>query len=544
MMRVMVVDDEWASVDVLKTEIDWASYGFHEVLHAYNLKQSVEQFQYTEIDLLVCDIEMPQGSGLELAEYVRSHSPSTLIIFLTCHDKFSFAQKALQLGCYDYILKPIEFEEFNSILSRAVDEIRQNQIQSGELQELEKYYHLWQNKKADLVEKFWQDLLDDRIVRKRKGIEHELLAYAPAAYWAFEVLPVLVSIERWHQAFEQADEEILEYALRNAAIDFVLDNRRGIVFQDHSGINIILIYIYTGDDDQWQERVLPRACETYIRECAKLFYCDVSCYIGWQVPIVDIMTPYNALRFEEQNQITASRQVIRLQGNQNMASSRNVTLPNFFEWADWIVDGNERKLNAAIQESVDQLKHAEITAADVQRVKQEMAKGLLYSLKKKGYSEASEASFFEQELTGFVKQSIVASELKIWIETVAQRAMEFVQRMEWGDTVVHTVKKLIKNALSEDLNRESLAAAVHLNPGYLSRLFKKETGYSLTDYITHERMKQATELLKTRATVTEIALAVGYSYQSHFSKMFKKTFKMSPQEYRKALQSAGTTNGA
>lgn len=539
MMRVMIVDDEWASVDVLRTEIDWTNYGFHEVLYAYNLKRSVEQFQETEIDLLVCDIEMPQGNGLELAEYVRSHSPSTLIIFLTCHDKFTFAQKALQLGCYDYILKPIEFEAFNSILSRAVAEIRQNRIQSGELQELEKYYHLWHNKKADLIEKFWQDMLDDRIVRKRRGIESELLAYAPASYWSFEVLPVLVSIERWHQAFEQADEEILEYALRNAAIDFVLDNRRGVVFQDHSGINMILIYIYSGDDEQWEESALLQACETYIRECAKLFYCDVSCYIGWQVPIVDIMTPYNALRFEEQNQITASRQVIRLQVDQNTASSRNLLLPNFFEWADWIVNGNERRLNAAIQESADQL--TEITAADVQRVKQDMAKGLLYALNKKGYSDASA---FEQELTGFVKQSIVASELKIWIETVAQRAMAYIQRMELDDTVVHTVKKLIKNALSEDLNRDDLAAAVHLNPGYLSRLFKKETGYSLTDFITHERMKQATELLKTRATVTEIALAVGYSYQSHFSKMFKKTFRMSPQEYRKALQSSDTTNGA
>lgn len=533
-MRVMIVDDEWASVDVLKTEINWAEFGFQEVLCAFNSDQSKEQFRQTEIDLLVCDIEMPQGSGLELAEWVRSHSPSTLIVFLTCHDKFSFAQRALQLGSYDYLVKPIDFDVFNRILSKAANEIAHNQKQSWEWRELEKYRYLWDNKKFDLIEKFWQDLLDGRILQINKGIENVLQSLAPASYWPLEVLPVLISIERWHRTFEQADEEILEYAIRNAAVDLILDNRKGgVVFQDHSGINIMLIYCYSRERLEGEK--LFQACEVFIQECGSLFYCDVSCYIGWQVPIAGLMNPYNALRFEEQNHLTASRQVIALQFDQNAEVSGNLQMPDFFEWAEWISNGNDKRLNMAIQEVTDRLRRTDTTTADVQRFKQDMVKGLLYSLRKKG---SSESLVFEEILMALVKRSIASSKLKQWIDNVVQHAREYLQNMEREETVIDKVMRLIRSSLSEELNREDLAAAVHLNPGYLSRLFKKEAGCSLTDFITQERMKLASELLRTNATVTEIASATGYSYQSHFSKMFKKTFQMSPQEYRSIMRSS------
>jgi two-component system sensor histidine kinase YesM len=100
--------------------------------------------------------------------------------------------------------------------------------------------------------------------------------------------------------------------------------------------------------------------------------------------------------------------------------------------------------------------------------------------------------------------------------------------------VVEKVKQIIADNISlSNLQREELAQMVYLSPGYLSRIFKKETGMSLSDYITRKRIVMAKQLLsKTNLSITAIAERVGLSYASYFTKLFKENVGMTPQEYR------------
>lgn len=105
---------------------------------------------------------------------------------------------------------------------------------------------------------------------------------------------------------------------------------------------------------------------------------------------------------------------------------------------------------------------------------------------------------------------------------------------EGTEKVVDQVKKLIAENLSVgNLQRDELAAMVHVSPGYLSRIFKKETGFALSDYIAKKRLSVSKQLLtKTSLSITDIATRVGFSYSSYFTKTFKEQFGMTPQEYR------------
>lgn len=99
---------------------------------------------------------------------------------------------------------------------------------------------------------------------------------------------------------------------------------------------------------------------------------------------------------------------------------------------------------------------------------------------------------------------------------------------------VETVKKMIKENISTEISRDELAAAVYMSPDHLTRLFKKETGMSLSDYIIHKRILLAQKMLEsTELSVTEIAQRAGFSYSSYFVKIFKKKMGITPQEYRK-----------
>ncbi|KAF6608308.1 helix-turn-helix transcriptional regulator, partial [Paenibacillus sp. EKM208P] len=83
-----------------------------------------------------------------------------------------------------------------------------------------------------------------------------------------------------------------------------------------------------------------------------------------------------------------------------------------------------------------------------------------------------------------------------------------------------------------ELSAEQVSCGVFVDPSYLRRVFRKESGFSIVDHITHIRMKKAKELLLNgNRKLSEIAESVGYSDPNYFGKCFKKRFGMTPTEY-------------
>ncbi|RHS82212.1 AraC family transcriptional regulator [Firmicutes bacterium AM43-11BH] len=79
-----------------------------------------------------------------------------------------------------------------------------------------------------------------------------------------------------------------------------------------------------------------------------------------------------------------------------------------------------------------------------------------------------------------------------------------------------------------------MAKELYISRPYLSAKFKKDTGTTLTDFILHEKTEEAKRLLRyTDKTATMIGAYLGFSSQSHFSRVFKKHIGLTPAEYRK-----------
>ena len=98
---------------------------------------------------------------------------------------------------------------------------------------------------------------------------------------------------------------------------------------------------------------------------------------------------------------------------------------------------------------------------------------------------------------------------------------------------VTAVKNYIYQHYDEDLNLEMLADKVYLSSGYLSFIFKKETGMNLNRFIRVFRMEKAKELLMCSSKkASDIGYEVGYKDAHYFSYIFKKIQKCTPREYR------------
>ncbi|GKH30670.1 response regulator [Muricomes sp. OA1] len=93
--------------------------------------------------------------------------------------------------------------------------------------------------------------------------------------------------------------------------------------------------------------------------------------------------------------------------------------------------------------------------------------------------------------------------------------------------------QFIENNYNEQIGLTDIADAVGLNASYLSRLFKKETGESVTEHLTLLRIEKAKKLLKDDSLrLRDVAMAVGFNDVSYFSNTFKKIAGMSPTEFR------------
>lgn len=124
------------------------------------------------------------------------------------------------------------------------------------------------------------------------------------------------------------------------------------------------------------------------------------------------------------------------------------------------------------------------------------------------------------------------------LETTEENIHEyesFLERsMSESRNEVAAVKNYIYQHYAEDLSLETLAEKVYLSSGYLSFIFKKETGMNLNRYIRVFRMKKAKELLKnTNMKVAQISEKVGFANVSYFCRSFREYYGCSPESYRK-----------
>lgn len=120
MVNIMIVDDDVWTVKRLCHAVDRESLGVDQVFCAYGMEEAQEIFQKEMVDVLLCDIEMPGGSGLDLLEWVNQRELDTVTMFLTSHADFHYAQRAIGLQSLSYLLKPIPDDKLNEVLSKAV----------------------------------------------------------------------------------------------------------------------------------------------------------------------------------------------------------------------------------------------------------------------------------------------------------------------------------------------------------------------------------------------------------------------------------------
>ena len=123
-------NDEYLVVEEVVTVTDWELLGITEIYSATNAVSAVRILNEKKIDIMICDIEMPQTDGLELSKKAKENFPDLEIVMLTSHAEFNYVRNALRYGCYDYLLKPVMEDDIIKVMKNLVTKIERERHQA------------------------------------------------------------------------------------------------------------------------------------------------------------------------------------------------------------------------------------------------------------------------------------------------------------------------------------------------------------------------------------------------------------------------------
>jgi len=121
MLKVLIADDEEAIRKGLKKIITSADIGLNVIGEASDGEIALEMAKKLKPDIMLIDINMPFLNGLDFLNKVNKFIPDAITIIISGYDEFEYARKALQLGVFDYILKPVNRKKLIDTLLRAID---------------------------------------------------------------------------------------------------------------------------------------------------------------------------------------------------------------------------------------------------------------------------------------------------------------------------------------------------------------------------------------------------------------------------------------
>lgn len=526
-MNILVVDDLYEVVQGVVEGVRWRDLGVEDVYAAYSVEGAQDILRRHGVQLLLCDIEMPPRSGFELLEWLRAEEMETECIFLSSHAEFEYAQAAVKLGSFDYILQPARYEEIEAAVRRAIVRIEEKRRARAAAQ----YGQYWREKEGMLADACVARFL----LGEGGGLDgflEDLSRLGAALGRATELCPLLVQLHRPVLPEDRGALRSLFFALLRRT------ERTLLLARMEDGCFFALLF---GGDVQWAEIVEPLKTLT---ECWKAQGRGPrpTCYVGDTVLPSGLPAQWKLLDERRRDNVAHYGGVFAPLQKEEILHYI-YTFPDMQRWARQLTAGDcDQVREEALAYLREQRDLGKVNAEFLAKFHQDFIQmffTVAQAYKARAHDIFYEAYPFKDFLQAYTSYEKMISLVRFATDYVRER----IGAPERAESPVEQAIHYIQQNIEKDMRRSDVAEAIYMNADYLARLFKKERGVSLGDFIVSEKMRVAASLLSgTNIPVSLVASKVGYSNFSYFSQVFKRQTGSAPGEYRLAYREGGAAH--
>lgn len=521
MYKIMLVEDEPEVLSAMVRTLPWGEHGFHTPEACADGRGAIAKLDAGFCpDAVITDICMPFVDGIALSEAIRRKCPAALIVMLTGYGDFSYAQKAIKLQVYDYVLKPVTPKQMKALMDRMKAELDARAVHRlDEIAAISRRRFLTDLLTKDLDEKTIADNLRVQQLPLRGRV---FLAAAADLVLPGDDTPA-----------QSRDNALMRYGLCNMAEELAAQEPESAVYADVNGSPALIFFAET-------EPALYQAAEALAEKIAAAAKSslNLSAFTG----IGGAVTGVGRLQTSYRQGLQALRFRF-FSGERPYFRSRDLVIgPR--QGYDFSADEEDFLQAAGSMDEAAALLAVKHLAAHMQeqrvpydrclRFSQKIAVRLLNALDPYMDADAVKGLERDWENTDF---SAVAT-LGQLMQLLADFCRKAFRRCGLSPDSVSSLIGRIETYLNEhymdpELSVQSVTERFGISVSYFSALFKEKTGRTFTEYLTQVRVSQAQLILaRTERRSSEAAEMVGFTDPHYFSLLFKRTTGLTPREYR------------
>ncbi len=521
MYTAVIVDDELKICQLIRCLGDWEKLGIEIIDICQDGETAVESILRNRPDIVLTDIRMPVYDGLEIISQVRERELDTSFIVISGYRQFEYARQALKYGVVDFLVKPIDQDDLNAALRKAVEEI----IDQDNVKRVNSL--LCDKEKRD------KESLLQKAVEEEDAFWPEEVRKAESLFAGDVFQAVFLKTNR--KELNRKESKLFESAGRYLE-ECMPEEMEKIIVSKADGLYLLMNY--AGERGQEIRRALYEVLKRVERENEIYGQFGVSVGVGAAVDEIGKMkSSIRTAKEAWQQRITSDRKDLIVYGEKTAGSTEKQQLFSETEWREF------RSLleNCSLQGTAGMIDQLEIT---VQSSRQISAASLLEAVRQVVFmvetalaeeAHTDKSRDVEEVMEEFRCCDTISDlflHLKLFVNNSIQTYQEKKQSMKMFP--IRKAEEYLAGNYMKDVSLEEMAQIVELSPAYFSRLFKQVEGINYIDYLTQIRINNAKNMLKnTTVSVKTIAAEVGYGNEKYFRKLFKKEVGIRPSEYRK-----------
>lgn len=526
-MRILVVDDEQIMLDaickILKPETGI------QLETARTGREAIEKNETFHPQLIMLDIKMPGLNGLEALMEIRRMNPSVVAVIISAYDHFNYAQEAIRLNVYDYLLKPVSKTRLLELVAKVQKHLEHlHSLRQNELTLREQYQKL-------------QPFIETEFIQAlQTGVN-------PVALQEYQEMLGLQFDAGFFIALAHPEETAAmatglegSYYIRETLSKMADSIRRRFDCLIASMRSNPLIVFFPINRAELDEADITSVTESLIHKLLTHLQNENFPVKRLRMGIGSLVHTPEAYRVSYQEALqalnSATDQPLSYYAKNDAASSLANQLDLVFQKITEAVRfGHVFRVESLCRSLAETYSHLEGAAKEQ----------LLYSLLEvvlasyRVSRETCRTPTPAPPLRTLLAMFDSASALELVFEKLTPVLTGLTQTIkELRETQINAVivkaKEIVDQSFQNDLSLEELSHSVAVSPFYLSRLFREELGIGFAEYLTRLRMEKSLTLLAQGVSVKECSFAVGYNDPNYFSRLFRKYYQLSPTEYRES----------